>query len=162
MKERKSKSGGRCASASLCKQNCMHMCLCLCAWLPGIGISMWRDNSYPSITKRLVANQLRERSEVGERIVFGLMLIVLICNFSSVWAQRKSKPIRKQRQTTFQADNAVLIYSSLPSRLSLSFTHFLAINCKSLPSLSHCWNNETKMTEQVFQFFLPLFLCFVL
>lgn len=63
-------------------------------------------------------NQLRDRGGAGERIVFGLMLVVLICNFSSVWAQGKNKPIRKQRQTAFQP---IMPFDLFFSCLFLSF-----------------------------------------
>lgn len=95
-------------------------CMCACKreyTYKGGGVIAARD-----FTKRLVVNQLRDRGGAGERIVFGLMLVVLICNFSSVWAQRKKKPIRKQRQTTFQPIMPFDLFFSPFSCLSLSLS----------------------------------------
>lgn len=92
------------------------VCVCVC-----VSVDVWGGIIATQVfTKRLVVNQLRALAGEGERIVFGLMLVVLICNFSSVWAQRKrtSRLGNKDKQH-FSPDNAVLIYSSLPSLVCL-------------------------------------------
>lgn len=119
-----------CVHVSVTAHACVSMCVSLYPrWMCVGGAGVIATQVF---AKRLVLNQLRARGGAGERIVFGLMLVVLICNFSSVWAQRKNKPIRKQRQTTFQPDNAVLIYSSLVCLFPL-----LAPSPSIATSLSH-------------------------
>ncbi len=107
---------------------------------------MGKDNSYTSLYKAISCEPIKRAGGVGERIVFGLMLVVLICNFSSVWAQRKNKPIRKQRQTTFQPDNAVLIYSlSLLLFVSLLYSLSCHPSPPLSPSRSHCCKEKNKV-----------------
>lgn len=112
-------------------------------------------------TKRLVVNQLRALAGEGERIVFGLMLVVLICNFSSVWAQRKrTSRLENKDKQHFSPDNAVLIYSSLPSLVCLP--PLLAPSPSIATSLppSRCWNKQNKV-EHCFLSLLYLVFAFM-
>lgn len=112
-------------------------------------------------TKRLVVNQLRALAGEGERIVFGLMLVVLICNFSSVWAQRKrTSRLENKDKQHFSPDNAVLIYSSLPSLVCLP--PLLAPSPSIATSLppSRCWSKQNKV-EHCFLSLLYLVFAFM-
>lgn len=101
-----------------CERDCICRCVCLCVC---VSVDVWGGIIATQVfTKRLVVNQLRALAGEGERIVFGLMLVVLICNFSSVWAQRKrTSRLENKDKQHFSPDNAVLIYSSLPSLVCL-------------------------------------------
>lgn len=166
--------GEMCCSHAACMCACKrdYECAFVCVYIGSSGGCMERDNSYTSLYKAISREPIKRAGWSWERIVFGLMLVVLICNFSSVWAQRKNKPIRKQRQTTLQPDNAVLIYSSL-RLLFVSLLYSLSLHPSPPLSpteekvFSHfqlyhvfafMWLNKFSV---VFLFLFPLFLFFL-